>query len=48
MHHAASGATWTDAGMWGGLALAATQLALVSVVLGARLGTVAAAGPVNR
>lgn len=33
MHHVAGGPTWTDVGMWGGLALAAVQLTLVSVVL---------------
>jgi hypothetical protein len=32
-HHGGSGPTWTDVGMWGGLALAVVQLALVSVVL---------------
>ena len=40
MHHGAGGPTWTDLGMWGGLALAAAQLTLVCVVLAARLGTV--------
>jgi hypothetical protein len=40
LHHGGSGPTWTDLGMWGGLALAVVQLALVSVVLTARLGTV--------
>lgn len=34
--------------MWGGLALAAVQLVLVSVVLMARLSTVAAPGPARR
>ncbi|MFL6097029.1 MAG: hypothetical protein ACJ71Y_16380 [Blastococcus sp.] len=33
LHHGASGPTWTDVGMWGGLALAVVQLALVAVVL---------------
>jgi len=33
LHHRASGPTWTDVGMWGGLALAVVQLALVAVVL---------------
>ena len=33
MHHGASGLTWTDLGMWGGLALAVVQLVLVWVVL---------------
>jgi hypothetical protein len=40
MHHAAGGLTWTDLGMWSGLALAAVQLTLVCVVLAAGLGTV--------
>jgi hypothetical protein len=40
LHHGGSGPTWTDVGMWGGLALAVVQLVLVSVVLMARLGTV--------
>jgi hypothetical protein len=48
MHHAAGGPTWTDVGMWGGLALAVVQLVLVAVVLVARLGTIAASGPVPR
>jgi hypothetical protein len=48
MHHGASGPTWTDLGMWGGLALAVAQLALVTVVLVARLGTIAATGPAPR
>ena len=52
MHHGASGATsgptWTDLGMWGGLALAVLQLVLVAVVLVARLGTVPAPGPARR
>lgn len=48
LHHGASGLTWTDLGMWGGLALAAVQLVLVSVVLMARLSTVAAPGPARR
>jgi hypothetical protein len=45
LHHGAGGPTWTDVGMWGGLALAVLQLVLVTVVLVARLGTVAAVGP---
>ena len=40
MHHGAGGPTWTDVGMYGGLALAAVQLTLVCVVLAAGLGTV--------
>lgn len=48
LHHGASGPTWTDLGMWGGLALAVVQLLLVTVVLVARLGTVAAPGPTPR
>jgi hypothetical protein len=34
--------------MWGGLALAVVQLVLVTVVLVARLDTVAASGPAGR
>jgi hypothetical protein len=48
LHHGASGPTWTDVGMWGGLSLAVVQLVLVTVVLVARLGTVAASGPARR
>jgi hypothetical protein len=44
LHHGASGPTWTDLGMWGGLALAVVQLVLVTVVLVARLDTVTASG----
>jgi hypothetical protein len=45
LRHGGTGPTWTDVGMWGGLGLAVGQLALVSVVLVARPGTVAASGP---
>ena len=48
MHHGATGPTWTDVGMWGGLALAVGQLALVSVVLVGRLGTVSTPDAVHR
>lgn len=48
LHHGVRGLTWTDLGMWGGLALAAVQLVLASVVLLGRLGTVAASGPARR
>jgi hypothetical protein len=46
--HGASGPTWTDLGMWGGLVLAVVQLVLVTVVLLARLGTLTASGAVPR
>lgn len=48
LHHGASGPTWTDLGMWGGLALAVVQVVLVSVVLVARLGSVTASRPARR
>jgi hypothetical protein len=41
-HGHAGGTSWTDVGMWAGLALAGAQVVLVAVVLFARVGAVAA------